>query len=109
MVRPVLKCMQNRALSNQCREEVMLSVTVANIGELSVVGCAGKILERESVVKLREAVTSQMDARIVVLELSEVRTIGGGGLACSCFCNSGRGNTTSGSCYSTLPRQSKVN
>ena len=63
----------------------MLSVTVANIGELSVIGCAGRIAERESVYKLREAVTSQMDARIVVLELSEVRTIGGGGLGMLVF------------------------
>jgi len=63
----------------------MLSVTVANLGELAVVGCAGKIVQRESVDKLREAVTSQMDARIVVLELSEVRTIGGGGLGMLLF------------------------
>lgn len=61
-------------------EEVMLNVTVANIGELAVVGCEGRIVRRESAYKLREAVTSQTDARIVVLELSEVRAIGGGGL-----------------------------
>jgi anti-anti-sigma regulatory factor len=58
----------------------MLNVTVANIGELVVLGCAGRIVQRESAYKLREAVTSQTDARIVVLELSEVRAIGGGGL-----------------------------
>jgi anti-anti-sigma regulatory factor len=58
----------------------MLNVTVANIGELAVVGCEGRIVQRESAYKLREAVTSQTEARIVVLELSEVRAIGGGGL-----------------------------
>jgi anti-anti-sigma regulatory factor len=58
----------------------MLNVTVAKIGELTVVGCAGRIVQRESVSRLREAVTSQIDARIVVLELSEVPSIGGGGL-----------------------------
>jgi anti-anti-sigma regulatory factor len=58
----------------------MLNITVANIGELAVVGCEGRIVQRESAYKLREAVTSQTDARIVVLELSEVRAIGGGGL-----------------------------
>jgi anti-anti-sigma regulatory factor len=58
----------------------MLNVTVAKIGELAVVGCAGRIVQRESVSRLREAVTSQIDARIVVLELSEVQSIGGGGL-----------------------------
>jgi anti-anti-sigma regulatory factor len=70
---------------NQCREEVVLNVTVANIGELALVGCAGRIVQRESVYKLREAVTSQTDARIVVLELSEVRAIGGGGLGMLVF------------------------
>jgi hypothetical protein len=58
----------------------MLNVTVANIGELAVVGCEGRIVQRESAYKLREAVISQTDARIIVLELSEVRAIGGGGL-----------------------------
>jgi anti-anti-sigma regulatory factor len=58
----------------------MLNITVANIGELAVVGCEGRIVQRESAYKLREAVTSQTDARIVVIELSEVRAIGGGGL-----------------------------
>ena len=58
----------------------MLNVTVAKLGEVTVVGCEGRIVQRESAYKLREAVTSQTDARIVVLELSEVRAIGGGGL-----------------------------
>ncbi|MGA2647257.1 MAG: STAS domain-containing protein [Candidatus Sulfotelmatobacter sp.] len=63
----------------------MLNVTVANIGDLAIVGCAGRIVQRESAYKLREAVTSQTDARIVVLELSEVRAIGGGGLGMLVF------------------------
>ena len=63
----------------------MLNVTVANIGELAVVGCAGRIVQSESAYKLREAVTSQTDAQIIVLELSEVRAIGGGGLGMLAF------------------------
>ena len=63
----------------------MLNVTVANIGELTVVGCEGRIDKRESADRLREAVTSQTDARIIVLELSEVRAIGGGGLGMLAF------------------------
>ena len=59
----------------------MLNVTVENIGELAVVECEGKIVRSEAVLKLREAVTSQTDARIVVLELSEVHAIEGGGLS----------------------------
>ena len=63
----------------------MLNVTVAKIGELAVVGCEGRIVQRESAYKLREAVTSQTDAQIIVLELSEVRAIGGGGLGMLAF------------------------
>ena len=63
----------------------MLNVTVANIGELAVVGCEGRIVHSESAYKLREAVTSQTDARIIVLELSEVRAFGGGGLGMLAF------------------------
>jgi len=63
----------------------MLNVTVANIGELAVVGCEGRIIQSESAYKLREAVTSQTDSRIIVVELSEVRAIGGGGLGMLAF------------------------
>jgi anti-anti-sigma regulatory factor len=72
--------MRTHALHNQRKEEVVLNVTVVKVGELAVVGCAGRIVQRESVSRLREIVTSQIDARIVVLELSEVQSIGGGGL-----------------------------
>jgi anti-anti-sigma regulatory factor len=63
----------------------MPNVTVASIGELAIFGCEGRIVQRESASKLREAVTSQTDARIVVLELSEVRAIGGGCLGMLAF------------------------
>src|SRR6202022_5171341 len=67
----------------QHREAVMLNVTVENSGELAVVECEGKIVQREAALKLREAVTSQTDAR--VLELSEVHAIAGGGLGMLVF------------------------
>jgi anti-anti-sigma factor len=66
-------------------EEVVLNVTVENIGELTVVECEGRIVQSDSVYKLREAVTSLTDARIVVLELSEVSALGGGGLGMLVF------------------------
>jgi anti-anti-sigma factor len=67
------------------REAVMLNVTVENIGELAVVECEGEILRRDAALKLRQAVTSQTEARIVVLELSEVHAIAGGGLGMLVF------------------------
>jgi anti-anti-sigma factor len=57
----------------------VLNVTVENIGELAVVECKGRLVQSESAHTLREAVTSQTDARIVVLDLSEVRAMGGVG------------------------------
>ena len=62
----------------------MLSVTIENIGKLAVVRCRGKLWS-ESACKLRQAVTLQTDARIVVLELSEVTAIGVGGLSVLVF------------------------
>jgi anti-anti-sigma regulatory factor len=63
----------------------MLSVNVEKIGELAVVECEGRLVKSEAASKLREAVTSQTDARIVVLELSEVHAIEGGGLGMLVF------------------------
>jgi anti-anti-sigma factor len=63
----------------------MLNVTVENIGELAVVECEGRIVQSEAVFKLRQAVTSQTDARIVVIDLSEVDAIEGGGLGMLVF------------------------
>jgi anti-anti-sigma regulatory factor len=58
----------------------MLSVHVENIGDMAVVECQGRIVQSEAAFELRHAVMLQSDARIVVLDLSEVRAIEGGGL-----------------------------
>ena len=63
----------------------MLNVTVENIGELAVVECEGRIVQSEAAFRLREAVVSQTEARIVVLELSEVHAIEGGGIGMLVF------------------------
>jgi anti-anti-sigma factor len=58
----------------------MLSVHIKNIGEIAVIECEGRIVRSEAAFKLREAVTSQRHVRIIVLDLSEVSAIEGGGL-----------------------------
>src|SRR6202165_2601384 len=63
----------------------MLKVNIDNIGDLAVVECEGRIVQSEADFQLREAVTSQRDARIVVLELSDVQAIEGGGLGMLVF------------------------
>ncbi len=56
----------------------MLSVQIESICDLAVVECEGRIVQSEAAFRLREAVTSQRDARIIVLE---VRAIEGSGLS----------------------------
>ena len=66
-------------------EEVMLKLNINNIGDLAIVECEGRIVLSEAAFKLRDAVTAQMDARTVVLELTEVPAIEGGGLGMLLF------------------------
>jgi anti-anti-sigma regulatory factor len=66
-------------------EKYMLSVYIENIGEMAVIKCAGRIVRSEAAFKLREAVNSQSGARIIVLDLSEVSAIEGGGLGMLVF------------------------
>jgi anti-anti-sigma regulatory factor len=63
----------------------MLTVNIEEIGELTVVECGGRIVRSESAFELRKAVTSQLDAKIVVIDLSEVTAIEGGGLGMLVF------------------------
>jgi anti-anti-sigma factor len=63
----------------------MLTVNIEEIGELTVVECEGRIVRSESAFKLRKAVTSQLDARILVIDLSEVTAIESGGLGMLVF------------------------
>jgi anti-anti-sigma regulatory factor len=63
----------------------MLSVFIENFGEMAVVECEGRIVRSEAAFKLRQAVTLQSDGRIIVLDLSEVSAIEGGGLGMLVF------------------------
>jgi anti-anti-sigma regulatory factor len=66
-------------------EECMLTVHIENIGEMAVIECEGRIVRSEAAFKLREAVISEGDARIIMLDLSEVSAIEGGGLGMLIF------------------------
>jgi len=63
----------------------MLKINVDNIGDLAIVECEGRIVRSEAAFKLRDAVTAQVGARTVVVELSEVKAIEGGGLGILVF------------------------
>jgi anti-anti-sigma regulatory factor len=63
----------------------MLTVHIETLGDLAVVECEGRIVRSEAVFKLRDAVMSQAAARIIVLDLSEVDALGGGGVGMLVF------------------------
>jgi len=66
-------------------ETIMLTVNVDHIGDLAIVECDGGIVHSRAAFQLRDAVTSQSHASTVVLELSEVHAIEGGGLGMLIF------------------------
>jgi anti-anti-sigma regulatory factor len=61
-------------------EVVMISLGVENLGTLRVVECCGGIAHRDAAFALRDNVTAQVDARVIVLDLSEVNALEEDGL-----------------------------
>jgi len=58
----------------------MLTLRTEHIGSLAIVECKGRIVRSDATLKLHEAVTSQQNVEIVVLDLTQVRALEGGGL-----------------------------
>ena len=58
----------------------MPSIHIDNVGEMAIIECAGRFVRNEAASQLRDAVTSQTDVQVVVLDLTEMHAIGGGGL-----------------------------
>lgn len=58
----------------------MVSIRTDNLGDLAIVECEGRILSSQTALTVRDAVTSQSNAHTVILDLSEVDAIGGGGV-----------------------------
>jgi anti-anti-sigma regulatory factor len=63
----------------------MLDINVETFNDLAVVECKGRIVRDDAVFKLRYVVQAQANARIIALDLSEVKAIGGGGLGMLAF------------------------
>ena len=59
----------------------MLTIDVEKTGDVAVVRCVGRLVRGEEVRTLRQAVVTQNNTRIVVLDLSDVETLDAGGLA----------------------------
>lgn len=52
---------------------------VERIGDVAIVECASKVIGNDAAYEVRDVITSLRDARIVVIDLSEVRVIEDGG------------------------------
>jgi anti-anti-sigma regulatory factor len=63
----------------------MATLRLENLTGLSVVECKGRIVRSDDVFKMRDMVQSQLGAQVIVLDLSEVEAIGGGGLGMLAF------------------------
>ncbi len=63
----------------------MFKVNIENIGDVAVIHCEGRIVRSEAILRLRDAVTRQGDARVVLLDLSDVQSLEGGGLGMLLF------------------------
>ena len=58
----------------------MLEVKTERVGGVAVVQCQGRIVQTDDVFKMRDFVLAQEGARLVALDLSGVKAMGGGGL-----------------------------
>jgi len=63
----------------------MFSTHIETMGDLAIIECEGRMVRSEAAFQLRDAVTLQGAARLIVLDLSEVSAIEGGGLGMLVF------------------------
>jgi anti-anti-sigma factor len=63
----------------------MFNLKVEKIGTVAVVYCEGRIVRSDAAFRLRDAVARQTDARVVLLDLSAVEALEGGGLGMLLF------------------------
>ena len=58
----------------------MLTIDVEKTGDVAVVRCVGRIVRGAGIRTLRDAVLSEKNVRIVVIDLSDVEALDAGGL-----------------------------
>jgi len=62
------------------KEAIMLTIDVEKTEDIVVVRCCGRLVRGEAISVLRNAVMSERNTRIVVLDMSELQAIDAGGL-----------------------------
>jgi anti-anti-sigma regulatory factor len=63
----------------------MLKVNIERIGDVAVIHCEGRVVQSAAAFRLRDAVTQQRNARVILLDLSDVRSFEGGGVGMLVF------------------------
>jgi anti-anti-sigma regulatory factor len=63
----------------------MLGIHIDHLDGLAIVECSGRIVRSDAAFALRDAITSQEDARVILVDLSGVSAIEGGGLGMLMF------------------------
>lgn len=69
----------------ELEEALMFTVNVDRSEDVVVLQCRGRMVRGDATYTLRDAVTSQRDARIIVLDLSDLQAIDGSGLGALVF------------------------
>jgi anti-anti-sigma regulatory factor len=65
-------------MSDPITEEIMAHIHIDKVGDMAVVECEGRFVRSDEAFRLRDAVTSQGDAHVIVLDFTETRALGGG-------------------------------
>jgi anti-anti-sigma factor len=63
----------------------MFKVTIEKIGDVAVIHCEGRVVQSTAAFKLRDAVTQQRNARVILLDLSDLQSLESGGLGMLVF------------------------
>ena len=63
----------------------MLKINIERIGDVAVIHCKGRVVQSAAAFRLRDAVTQQGNARVVLVDLSDIQSVEGGGLGMLVF------------------------
>ena len=63
----------------------MLNLSIENVAGVSVIRCSGRIVQSGAAYQLRNAVASELDSRAIVLDMTEIQKVEGGGLGMLVF------------------------
>jgi anti-anti-sigma factor len=73
------------AQRSQAGEFMTLHINIEQMGDVAVLQCTGRMVRAQALCILKDAVTRLSQPRVIVLDLSEVETLDGGGLGTLVF------------------------